>query len=367
MQYTPEELSLIWLQYTPAASWKNINRMLQEFGSAEAVFKQFGPDMQKSIGNDGFRDLSRLREKGLDALEADLNAAGAYAVTESSDLYPERLRHIDTPPKLLFVKGNLPDPDKHAVAVIGARHDTRYGRSQAFKIAKKLAAEGVVIVSGLARGIDTAAHRGALEGGGITIGVLGNGIKKVYPPENKDLAEEIIRQGGAVISEYAPDSEPLGFHFPIRNRIISGLSDAVLLIEAQKKSGTASTVNHALDQGKDVFALPGNVDAPGSELPLCLLKEGAQLCTDADDIMDYMHWRRHPEQVSFLSADPENRQDEAADPDDPVLRALRLEEKTFEELLAETGFTVEDLSMRITLLELSGKIERRGGRSYALI
>ena len=365
MDYTQEEKCLIWLQCAPALSWKNADLLLERYKTAERVFADFGPAMRDLIGQEGYRQLEKWRELGLNALTDSLHASGVHAVTCQSDAYPDRLLHVLPPPRVLFVKGTLPDAQKRAVAVIGARRDTRYGRSQAFKIARELAAKGVVIVSGLARGIDSAAHRGALDAGGITIGVLGSGIRKMYPPENQALADEIVRTGGAVISEFAPDAEPIGFHFPIRNRIISGLSDAVLLIEAQKKSGTASTVNHALDQGKEVFALPGNVDAPGSELPLSLLKDGAQICTEAGDILSYMGWTAEGTQTSLFDA-PGGASPSADGEADPVLGALKLEEKTFEELLDETGLDVQTLSTRITMLELEGRIESIGGRRYAL-
>ena len=177
------------------------------------------------------------------------------------------------------------------------------------------------------------------------------------PPENRDLAERILKSGGAIISEFAPDSEPLPFHFPIRNRLIAGLSDALLLIEARHRSGTASTVNHALAQGKEVFALPGNVGAPGSELPLQLLKEGANLCTEADDIIGHMGWRRTEKQLTLFE-EPEKKEL------NPILHALMLEEKTFEELLEETGMTPGDLGAELTLLEMEGKVHRVGGRAY---
>ncbi|MCR4886676.1 MAG: DNA-protecting protein DprA, partial [Clostridiales bacterium] len=216
------------------------------------------------------------------------------------------------------------------------------------------------IISGLARGIDAAAHLGALDAHGRTVAVLGSGVGNLYPPENRELAERILAEGGAIVSELAPDAPPLPYHFPVRNRIISGLSQGVLLVEAQQKSGTHFTVDYALSQGREVFALPGNVDAPGSELPLALLKEGANLCTCGSDILCRMGWEeKAPLQNSFL---PDHEEKEK----DPVLRALALEEKTLEELIAETGLTASELGTQLTLLEISGKIERRAGRAYAL-
>ena len=365
MNYSREEVCLIWLQYTSVASWRGVDKLLEKYGSAQKVWDCFdGPETASLLGPQGIAQLQTLRRKGMDSALSSLEQLGAKAVTLQSSGFPERLRSLSDPPRVLFYRGSLPETARPSAAIVGARRDTRYGRNQAYRIAADLAREGVVIVSGLARGIDTAAHCGALDAGGTTVAFMGNGISSVYPPENRDLSERIIASGGAVISEFAPFSEPLGYHFPIRNRLISGLSDAVLLIEAQKKSGTASTVQHALSQGREIFALPGNVDAPGSELPLLLLKEGAHLCTCAADILEEMNWMKQDRQLSFL--DPADKKEENSQAEDPVLAALRLESKTFEELLEELDMTPMELGAKLTLLELEGKVEKLGGRAYAL-
>ncbi len=360
--YTEEALCRVWLQCSPAVSWNMTEKLLSRFGSAAEIWRHFDTSLLPVLGEQGYHQLEGIRLKGLDAIALALGHIHTQAVTEDMEGYPARLRTIPDPPHALFVRGELPAEDLHAVAIVGSRRDTRYGRTQARRIARQLAEAGVVIVSGLARGIDTAAHEGALDAHGKTVAVLGNGIKSVYPPENADLAERILQNGGAVLSEFAPDAEPLAYHFPIRNRIISGLADALLLIEAQKKSGTASTVNHALNQGKEVFALPGNVDAPGSELPLQLLREGAQLCVDADDILSFMRWQGTQQtSIGELLSPPEGQQS------DPILAALALEEKTFEELADETGLPLPELNARLTMLEIEGSIEKRGGRAYCLV
>ncbi|MBR6524870.1 MAG: DNA-processing protein DprA [Clostridia bacterium] len=362
MDYSREMLCRLWLQNADAASWNAVKRLLCNYGSAEKVWDAFSPEMRKELSEKGYQQLLSFRNAGRDKQLMDLDRVGAQVIFDSMPVFSERLRNIPDAPDILFVRGKLPPEDCPAVAIVGSRHDTRYGREQATRIARELAQMGVVIVSGLARGIDTAAHEGALQGGGKTVAVLGNGIKGIYPPENRDLAERILQTGGAIISEFAPDSEPLPFHFPIRNRLISGLSDALLLIEARHRSGTASTVNHALNQGREVFALPGNVGAPGSELPLQLLKEGAMLCTEGMDIALHMGWKKvQPQQVLKQVT----LFDEAAEgQEDSILRSLRLEEKTFEELLEETHLNASELGGRLTLLEIEGKVQRVGGRAY---
>ena len=364
MEHTKEELCMIWLRFSPVSCWRALDKLVERYGSAAGVWDHFSEEPVRSeMKTDGLAALEKIRKAGLDEILRTLADAGAGAVGMDGTDYPQRLRTVPYPPRAIFFRGKLPGDDLPGVAIIGARRDTRYGRQQAYKIARDLAAAGVVIVSGLARGIDTAAHLGALDGGGTTVAVLGNGIRSVYPSENADLCGRIISSGGCVISEFAPDAAPLGYHFPIRNRIISGLSDAVILIEARKKSGTASTVNHALEQGKEIFALPGNVDSPGSELPLALLKDGALMCTSAQDVLDAMQWSGNGRQMSLFDAPNEKKSLKKGIPD-PILEAVEREEQTFEELLAVTGLDASELSARLTILEIEGKIRRLGGRAY---
>ena len=355
MEYSMETLCLMWLSAAGEMTAKGREALLEKFGNAENAFSKFSEKVRPLIGPKAYEALKKAKEDGLLAIPRALIGFDAAVLTQKSPSYPGRLQPLDNPPGVLYVQGTLPEGP--AVAVVGSRHDTRYGRETAFKIARDLSSAGVTVVSGLARGIDTAAHRGALAGGGRTVAVLGGGFNDVYPPENKDLARQIVLDGGALVTEYPPDAAPLPYHFPLRNRIISGLSDGVLLIEAALKSGTMSTVNHALNQGKPVFALPGNVDAPGSELPLKLLKEGANLCTCAADILDALD-------IPACETEKSERNEPASE-DDPILSALFREEKTFEELLGETGLSPGDLSARLSLLELDGKIEKRAGRAYA--
>ena len=365
MTFTDEQLARLWLQCAPMGAWNRLNALKEEWGSALGVWQHFTSAFYEQLGHETFSLLADSRAVRCGPVIRALEGLNAQAVFYGEPGYPASLLPIENPPDVLFVRGALPPPDTPAIAIVGSRRATRYGFAQARRIARELAERGVTVVSGLARGIDAASHLGALEGKGRTIAVLGSGVGNLYPPENKELAQRILQEGGAIVSELAPDSPPFPYHFPVRNRIISGLSAGVLLIEAQQKSGTHFTVDYALNQGREVFALPGNVDAPGSELPLMLLRDGAQICTCAGDIFSRMGWEaKPPEQSSFLS-DPQ--QDE--DPDDPalpILKALALEEKTLEELIEETGKSAGELSAQLTLLEISGKIERRAGRAYAL-
>ena len=359
MAYTQEQLARIWLQCTPMNGWNKLSKLKERFYNAQGVWENYTPALYHELGEELFSHLADMRMRKCAPYLEMLERIGAHALFLGESSYPSVLSPIDHPPDVLFVRGQLPPPDTPAIAIVGSRSSTRYGSTQARRIAKELAQCGVTVVSGLARGIDAAAHLGALEGGGRTVAVLGCGLTQCYPPENKELARRILDSGGAIVSELSPDAPPLPYHFPVRNRIISGLSQGVLLIEAREKSGTHSTIHYALSQGREVFALPGNVDAPGSELPLKLLKEGAALCTCADDILSFMNWKIRPPVQSSLF-------DEAApEENDPILKALALEEKTLEELLQETGLSVDALSTQLTLLELNGQIERRAGRAFA--
>ena len=212
--------------------------------------------------------------------------------------YPELLRAIKNPPVELFVNGRIIPSDRNAVAIVGTRRATYYGLQQCEKIAYDLAERGVTIVSGMARGIDSSAHRGALKAGGRTIAVMGTGHDQIYPSENRKLYDE-ISQSGAVISQFPIKTEPMPFNFPMRNRIISGLSRGVLVIEAPEKSGALITADYALEQNREVFGMPGNISSSKSSGTNALIKDGAKLVQDSDDILDELKNVLDPEQVRF--------------------------------------------------------------------
>ena len=201
--------------------------------------------------------------------------------------YPENLKRIDGAPKELYVEGKILNQDKQAVAIVGSRKMSQYGRKIAWRFAFTLAQNKVTIVSGLAYGIDTVAHRAALAARGRTIAVLGSGLDRIYPPGNKKLAEAIARQG-ALVTEFSLGTAPLGQNFLVRNRIISGLSLAVVVVEGERASGTISTASHAANQGIEVFAIPGPVSSPLSEAPLYLIKQGAAVAKSPKDILEYL-------------------------------------------------------------------------------
>ncbi len=353
-------LCSVWLASSPSLGFKARGRLIEAFGSAEAVFEGFGAEVQQLVGEKAYLELEKMHGMGLEKLARAMHRIDAKATLPGDESYPAILNDIIDPPDLLFYKGTLANDFGRAIAIVGSRRETRYGREQAHKIARGLAEHGVTVVSGLARGIDTAAHRGAIDGGGRTVAVLGSGINRLYPPENKELAGKIIETGGAIISEFAPNAEPMAFHFPYRNRLVSGLCQGTLLIEAREKSGTLITVGHALAQGREVFALPGQVDMPGSAVPHKMLREGARLATCYEDILEDMGWgpaAPDAEQIHFIPPDLTNEQKQIYD-------ALCDEPLEFQELIDRLSIPAPDLNAQITMLELSGLIEALPGRQF---
>lgn len=354
-----QQLCRLWLACTEGVSYRARAQLVLRFGGFEELFDAFPKDCQDLLGPKTLEELSRLKTAGLDKIALRIEALGiSLAFMGDGKDYPAPLASLPDAPDVLFYRGRLGARGERAIAIVGSRRETRYGRSQAFAIARDLAREGVTIVSGLARGIDTAAHKGALEAGGRTIAVLGSGLSNIYPQENKALAEQIVASGGAVISELPPAAEPLAFHFPVRNRIVSGLAQGLLIVEAREKSGTLITVGHALEQGREVFALPGDVEAPGSLIPHQMIRDGARLCTSARDILDDMGWSAQivePQQMQLDLSELSVMQRR-------IMEALSDEPRGFDELMAITGLDVAQLSQEVTMLEMDGLAELLPGR-----
>lgn len=218
-------------------------------------------------------------------MEIKLNTSKIKTIRIGDKNYPEKLMNIYGRPQTLYILGNETLLNEKSIAIIGCRNASNYGLRSAYQFGYELAKKGICIVSGFARGIDTYAHKGALAAKGKTIAVLGCGLNVIYPPENMELYKQILIKGGAIITEYPLESKPERHHFPIRNRIISGLSDGVLVVEAKKKSGTLITVEYALEQGKEVYAIPGNITSENSEGTNELIKEGAIPVTKIEDFM----------------------------------------------------------------------------------
>ncbi|MBN1793510.1 MAG: DNA-processing protein DprA [Candidatus Omnitrophica bacterium] len=323
------------------------------------------------IGGEIASHIRELKKNGL--LERELEAiasSGICVLTLFDEAYPFLLRQIPDPPCVLYVAGDTGALAQAGVAVVGSRRATFYGLEQASRIAAQLARLSIVVVSGLARGIDTASHEGALGAGGRTVAVLGSGLNRVYPDENRGLARRIEREG-AVISELPLDYEPLPFNFPRRNRIISGLSKAVIVVEASRRSGALLTASCALDQGREVFAVPGQVTSPNSEGTNALIKEGARLFTDISDMLS--------ELGSALSVGPEHSTEDTAgrsrsqnavpisltDEEDTVYRLLSSRPADFDSLLQQSGLCMRDLMYLLLQLQVKHLIRELPGKRFA--
>jgi len=277
----------IWLASLSGVGTAAATALLRHFGTPENVFSA-PPADYKSVEGLKMSDISALRNKSLDLAFktlASCSEIGCRILTRQDAEYPDRLRNIFDPPVVLYVLGKLPAIDEEpTVAIVGTRLCTPYGAKSAENIAFRLVSRGLTVVTGLAKGVDSAAARGAIRAGGPIIGVVGSGLDIVYPPGNESLFEDVV-SNGAIISEYPPGSAARPVHFPARNRIISGISLGVLVIEAPKKSGALITAARALEEGRDVFALPGNIDAKNNEGSNLLLREGAIPILSAEDII----------------------------------------------------------------------------------
>jgi DNA processing protein len=298
----------------------------------------------------------------LDAEMDKLTPLQATLITWQDAHYPEPLREIHQPPPLLYVRGNLLPEDQQALAIIGTRKATHHGRQTTYELSKRIAKQGVTIVSGLALGIDTSAHLGALDAGGRTIAVFGNGIDRAYPQENRDLARRIVQQG-AVISEFPIGTPPQGKNFPRRNRLISGLSMGVLVTEAPMRSGSLITATYALEQGREVFAVPANIYNQASAGTNRLLQEGAKLVMNEQDILDELQIQ-HKKKQTIATA-------QQIIPDNPAERVifdlLTTDPIHIDDLVRLSGLSIADVGGILTFLELKGLAETVAPMQYSRV
>ena len=291
-----EEGRLAWLALvlTPGMGPTRCGRAVQKLGAAERLFSASLTELE-SLGMPAeaaqFCFDGRSRAAALDEAKRIIEQ-GATFLTPEDEAYPGRLLEIYDPPPVLWVRGNAALLNRAGIAIVGTRQPSPYGSGMAEVLARDLARRGVVIMSGMARGVDTCAHKGALDAGGATVAVWGTGIDVIYPKENKRLAEQIVSQGGAIVSEFPLGTFPAPQNFPIRNRTLSGMSVGVLVVEAAEYSGTRITARCALEQGRDVYAVPGNVTNKNAWGPNTLIKQGAKLTATWEDI-----WEDLPSQI----------------------------------------------------------------------
>ncbi len=343
--------------------------LLERFGSPRAVLaaapgelcevQGVGPKLVRKIVAAGKeidveQEIALCREHGVDIL------------TQSHDHYPRMLREIHDPPGVLFIKGDLNPDDALAIGIVGTRHASQYGLRQAERLSGGLARAGLTIVSGLARGIDAAAHRGALAAGGRTLAVLAGGVLNIYPPEHDRLAQQVIADG-ALLSESPSRAEPLGGMFPQRNRLISGLSLGVIIVEAPERSGALITARHAMEQGREVFAVPGHVDGRTARGCHQLIRDGAKLVESADDVLE--------ELGPLVEAAPRDNGQIIHHPaelmlndlEQKVLAAIDTDSTSIDRIVAQSGLPVQRVLSTLSVLEMRRLVRRLSGTTVVRV
>jgi DNA processing protein len=370
-----EGLYWLALSLTEGLGPTRIKKLIEHYGMAARVFNATLTELE-ATGMRAVSAQSIATGKSLELAQEECGKAteaGARIIALSDSEYPTRLKEIYDPPVVLFVKGSVEVLEQPGIAMVGTRHPTPYGSGMAERLSTDLAARGLVIISGLARGIDTASHRGAVAAKGKTVAVLGTGIDVMYPKENTRLTEQIVALGGALISEFPVGTFPAPQNFPIRNRIISGMSAGVLVVEAAEYSGTRITSRLALEQNRDVYAVPGNVTNKNSWGPNTLIKQGAKLVATWEDV-----WEELPAEVQAALS---SRQTESPAPESgslfpnevssphesKILRLLKADESTHIDQLVElleNEMSPSEIFSALFELELNGKIRQLPGKNF---
>lgn len=364
-----EKLALIRLAMTPGIGPRMIEHLLEHFLDPVAVFAASDEKLGE-VPRMSSRMISAIRAAQRDTfIEHSLQWCHEHqtqVLVSTDEQYPQNLRGLAGAPPVLFMRGDLLARDSLAVAIVGSRHATNYGLRQAARLARELALAGVTIVSGLARGIDAAAHRGALEAGGRTLAVLGGGLANIYPPEHVSLADEVCGQG-AVLSEFAPHSQPKGSMFPQRNRVISGISLGVIVIEAADRSGSLITARHAAEQGREVFALPGPVTSRVSRGCHQLIRDGAHLVTCGDEVLEHLGPIATPIQRDDKPVLRQGSELLLNDQEQAVLNVIETEPTSIDQICRTSQIPIQRVLATISVLEMRRLIRRLSGQYVSRI
>lgn len=336
--------------------------LLEKFETLENAWKASAQELlsiglsEKLVSN----FVSKRKQLDLDAVWTKIEEKGIEVLTWEDQNYPGKLLEIDQPPPVLYTRGKINSEDDWAIAIVGTRRMTVYGRQVTQDLGTILAAKGVTVVSGLARGIDSIAHTAALDSGGRTLAVLGCGVDIIYPPENRKLYERIV-ESGAVISEYPPGTMPESSNFPPRNRIISGLSQATVVVEAGETSGALITASFAANQGREVFVVPGNILAPQSMGCNRLIRDGARILLNPNDVLETLN----------LGAVGEYKQARLLIPGNEVeaimLKMLENEPLNIDEIQMRSGLPADKVSASLVMMELKGMVKQMDGMSYMIL
>lgn len=343
---------------------KRIEKLRAQFGTLGNAWNATEKMLRDAKLGETLINLLLAQRKKID-LQAELDKLTKHHVqliTFLDENYPPRLKTIDDPPPVLYVRGELSPQDDKALAIVGTRKCTRYGRDVSFQLAQELAQNGVTIISGLAQGIDASAHQGALRGHGRTLAVLGCGVDIIYPRQHAELAKQIMNNG-ALISEFPLTTQPLGKNFPRRNRVMSGLALGVLVVEAPEKSGALITAHIAIEQGREVFVIPGNITNHNASGTNKLIQDGAKLIISAKDILDELNMEyaiqqtRIQTEVVAPSTDEENR----------ILSYIGTEPTHIDDIIRESGLSSAEVMGLLTILELKGLAQSTGYMQYSLV
>jgi DNA processing protein len=355
----------IALNMLPSVGPVRLRKLLEVFNGPQQILAAKRGDLRRveGIGNEVADQISRWESTVDLAAELErIREFGVTVITQDSHSYPKPLREIHAPPIVLYVWGELEDRDQHAIGIIGARRTTHYGTESAKKLAYQLAYAGLTVISGLARGIDTAAHQGALAAKGRTIAVIGSGLAKLYPPENTALAEKIRSGSGAIVSEFSMEIEPDRQTFPMRNRIISGWSHGILVVEAGLNSGALITAAQALEQGRSVYAVPGHISAPSAMGSNRLIQQGAKLVMDANDILDDLQIllpeAKPPPEAASRHLPP------LSDEERQVYDAIEASETPIDQIAARCHLPSAIVSSTLLRLELKRLVKQLPGKYF---
>lgn len=360
-----EKIYFIWLSSVPGVGSKSCLNLIRHFGSAENVYQCSYSELIASglVREQTAKNISEHRDlENLDNYLKIVQENGIKVYTIHENEYPENLKNIYDPPPVLYVKGELVREDALAVGIVGSRKASEYGLKTAQRIASRLAELGITVVSGMALGIDSAAHKGALMAKGRTVAVFGCGLKYVYPMTNYPLSQE-IQKNGALISEYPFDTEAFASQFPARNRIISGMSLGVIVVEAGEKSGSLITADFALEQGREVFAVPGNISSPNSKGTNTLIKNGAKLVSSIEDIIEELNLNIVYKEKS--NANNYENSDISIE-ESRILAFLNSTGGGKDEIAAATGLQPGKVMAALTKLEIRGFIQQNSGNYYLI-
>ncbi len=372
-----EENYIMWLARIDGISIRKKLEILEYFKTAKDFFYASISEVRTFCEKNRINVKNILDVKNETIIEKYINELYKHNINficQNNKSYPTLLKNIPDAPLGLYIIGDMPDDTYNKVGLIGARKCTQYGAMNAYKFGKELGQNNVVVVSGMALGIDSMAHKGALDGNGKTIAVLGCGLDIVYPPSNKGLRDEIINNG-CIISEYPIGTPPYPANFPTRNRIISGISDAILVVESAKKSGTLITVGQALEQGRDVFAIPGNINSVMSEGTNNLIKDCAFPVTNVDDILSNLGiLYKYSKDNNFIdnnNTDIYNIKEKSENtknllaPDEKIVYACIKESPvTIDEIILKANINIQTAQYILTMLELKGYIQKIAGQRY---